>query len=50
METSAPWEVTVMMRGVPKDDDVDDDDDIFGNDEDDDDDDDESPRLNRESD
>ena len=48
METSAPWEVTVMMRGVPKDDDVDDDD-IFGNDEDDDDDD-ESPRLNRESD
>ncbi len=47
METSAPWEVTVMMRGVPKDDDVDDDD-IFGNDEDDDDD--ESPRLNRESD
>ena len=44
MESRAPWEVTVMMRGVPKDDD----DDILGNDEDDDDDD--SPRLNRESD
>ena len=42
VESNVPWEVTVMIRGVPNEED---DDDILDDEEDDD-----SPRLNRDSD